>query len=80
MIDTVPLVLAGMILLLTTASLAWVGDDAKQRGRNPRQIVILCLITWPLGFLIWRSLRPPPAIDSTAWARLANRPVAFRFH
>jgi hypothetical protein len=63
----------------TTVSLAWVGHDAKQRGRNPRQIVILCFISWPVGFLIWRSLRPPPAIDSTAWARLANRPVAFRF-
>lgn len=51
-----PLVLACVVAL----SLFWVGRDAKGRGRSALRIVLLCFLTWPLGFAIWRGIRPPP--------------------
>ena len=57
-----------LILLLVTltvvfiTSLVWVGRDARNRGRSSWWIGFLCLFTWPLGFLIWRAVRPPPRL------------------
>lgn len=55
-----PEILMALVLPVLIGSLIWVGFDAKRRGRKSSRIVLWCLITWPLGFLIWRSLRPPP--------------------
>jgi hypothetical protein len=56
------IMITAALLTIIVASLVWVGRDAKRRGRSSMRIVVLCLITWPLGFLIWRGLRPPPPI------------------
>jgi hypothetical protein len=55
-----PIVAATAVFVALVASLAWVGRDAKIRGRSPLRIVLLCFITWPLGFIIWRGVRPLP--------------------
>jgi hypothetical protein len=55
-------IMAAALVVALVASLAWVGHDAKTRGRSPLRIVLLCFITWPLGFVIWRGVRPPPVI------------------
>ena len=61
--DTLLPTLGAALLLVTfVASLAWVGHDAHARGRSAARVVALCLITWPLGFLIWRGVRPPPVV------------------
>jgi hypothetical protein len=57
-----PMGSASVLLLALAASLSWVAWDAKRRGRSAVRIVLLCFITWPLGFFIWRSVRPPPPI------------------
>lgn len=50
------------LMLAVVLSLTWVARDAKMRKRNPAFVVILCFITWPLGFLFWRVVRPPPVL------------------
>lgn len=40
-------------------SLAWVARDARLRRRSALWVTVLCAFTWPLGFLIWREVRPP---------------------
>jgi hypothetical protein len=56
---TLPIFALALLLLVLAGSLMWVARDAKLRGRRSFRIVLLCFITWPLGFLIWRALRPP---------------------
>jgi hypothetical protein len=57
-----PIAATATLLVALLLSLAWVGHDAKIRGRSPLRIMLLCFITWPLGFLIWRGVRPPPPL------------------
>jgi hypothetical protein len=51
------------IPIMVVTSLIWVGLDAKQRGRNPLWIGLLCFLTWPFGFLVWHGVRPPRAVE-----------------
>ena len=57
-----PALSAAVLLGALVLSLVWVGRDAQTRGRSALRIVALCFITWPLGFIIWRGVRPPQAI------------------
>jgi hypothetical protein len=59
---TLQIICLVMLGLVAMVSLAWVAMDAKARGRNPVTIVLLCLLTWPLGFFFWRGIRPPSPI------------------
>jgi len=38
-------------------SLGWVARDARKRGRG-FSIVLLCLITFPIGPVLWLVIRP----------------------
>jgi hypothetical protein len=44
------------------ASLIWVARDARKR-RKGAIVVLLCLLTWPIGVFIWLLLRPKAEID-----------------
>ena len=61
-VTLLPTLCAALLLVTLVVSLAWVGRDAKARGRSALRIVALCFITWPLGFIIWRGVRPPPVV------------------
>lgn len=50
------------VFALALISLLWVARDARKRGRSALWVALLCLITWPLGLAIWRSVRPPPPV------------------
>ncbi len=52
------------VLIVIVASLVWVGRDASRRNRSPTWIVLLCLAFWPLGFILWRMVRPPPRVGN----------------
>lgn len=56
---TLALLCFAAVAAVMTWSLIWVGRDAARRGRSAVRITLWCLILWPLGFLIWRGLRPP---------------------
>ncbi len=55
-----PLIVCAALALAIVISLLWVARDARRRGRSSIRIALLCLIFWPLGFLIWCGVRPPP--------------------
>lgn len=56
-------ILAFVVLVITILlSSLWVALDAKRRGRSGLVVVFLCLLTWPLGYLFWRAVRPPAPI------------------
>lgn len=57
-----PLVASLFLSGLMVATLVWAGCDAARRGRSVVWIVALCFLTWPVGFLIWRGIRPPPPL------------------
>jgi hypothetical protein len=59
-----PTISSAALLLALVVSLLWVAGDAKRRGRSSVRVVLLCLVTWPLGFFIWRGVRPPPSIGA----------------
>jgi ABC-type uncharacterized transport system permease subunit len=56
----------GLLSFAVVGSLLWVARDAAKRGRSAVWITFLCFATWPLGFLIWRGVRPPPPIRKNA--------------
>ena len=56
-----------IIIALTAAAiistLKWVAGDARKRKQG-FAVVVLCLLTWPLGIVAWLLLRPGvPAAD-----------------
>ena len=51
-----------VLVIAMALSLAWVARDATRRQRSPWLVALLCLITWPLGLLFWRMVRPPPTL------------------
>jgi len=66
MSEAAKFVLGAVLALALVASLAWVWLDAKRRGRSPLVVAVLCLLTWPIGLLLWRTVRPPPPIAGSS--------------
>jgi TctA family transporter len=59
---TFPIIAVVLLAVAVVVSLVWVGRDAQRTGRSSLRIVLLCFLTWPLGFVVWRGIRPPPPI------------------
>lgn len=46
-------------IALYVASLVWVYRDAEARDTNPLLVTLMVgLISWPLGFIVWLFVRP----------------------
>jgi hypothetical protein len=58
----------GLLLLLAAAglyvaSIVWAYRDAEQRGKNGLLVALLvALVTWPLGLLVWVLIRPADVV------------------
>lgn len=51
--------LALVVLTAVFASVLWAINDAKERGQSPLWVALLViLVSWPLGLIIWLALRP----------------------
>jgi hypothetical protein len=59
---TLQIILAVVVAIGAILSLVWVARDTRERGRSPLGWLLLCLITWPLGLVFWRIIRPPPLV------------------
>ncbi len=57
--DFASIVLFVFIVAAVVLSMAWLVMDARRRGRNWVLPVVLCLLTWPLGHVVWLAIRPP---------------------
>ena len=50
--------------VIYVASLIWVWQDARQRGKSSLVTVVFILLTgWPASFIWWFWLRPPLKIE-----------------
>ncbi len=50
------MVFGGVVGVVMIATLAWVWDDARKKGK-PRWVVVpFCLVTWPLGVALWSTM------------------------
>jgi hypothetical protein len=65
MTEAFQFVALGILILATVLGFVWAARDARQSGRSPVIWVLLCLITWPVGFLIWPIVRRRPAADTS---------------
>jgi hypothetical protein len=54
-----------VIVIFSIVGFVWVARDASERGRSPIIWSLLCLLMWPLGFLIWRIVRPPTVVTAS---------------
>ena len=54
----------------------WVcAKDARRRGKQPMLVVLLVLLSFPLGFVIWLLFRPEPLDVGPADFRLEDHRV-----
>lgn len=55
----VPLVILVAVFGIYFGSGAWVYKDARKRGKPPMLVALLVLlVAWPIGLLVWIALRP----------------------
>ncbi len=53
------------IVITYIASVVWVWQDARQRGKSGMVTVLFILLTgWPASFIWWFWLRPPAKLRS----------------
>ncbi|CAN5900232.1 hypothetical protein BH24BAC1_BH24BAC1_25680 [soil metagenome] len=58
----VGLLLALVVLVLYIWSIVWAYNDAERRGKSGVLVAILvALLSWPLGLLLWILFRPTTA-------------------
>ena len=58
----VGLLLALVVLALYIWSIIWAYNDAERRGKSGVLVAILvALLSWPLGLLLWLLFRPATA-------------------
>jgi len=57
-----------ILMLLTAggaiASVLAVAIDARRRNRSSIRVGLLCLVTWPVGPILWLMHRPPPPLGT----------------
>lgn len=60
LLQTVPFILLISVVALWIWSGVWAHRDAKLRGKPPMLVSLLVLLlSWPIGLLVWIALRPP---------------------
>jgi hypothetical protein len=48
------------LLVLIAVAIRIVANDARSRGKSPLLVVLLCLLSFPLGRIVWLIFRPEP--------------------
>jgi len=64
MYSIVQILLIAVFVVLLVASLLWVAADAQPRERSVLLVTLLCVLTWPIGPVVWMIVRPPPRLDA----------------
>jgi len=47
-----------ILLTIIAIALRIVANDARRRGKSPVLVVLLCLLSFPLGLIVWLIFRP----------------------
>lgn len=48
------------LLILIAFAMKFLAADARRRGKLPMLVVLLALVSFPLGLLLWLLFRPEP--------------------
>jgi hypothetical protein len=49
------------VLVVIAMMIRVIAKDARRRGKSPVLVVLLCLLSFPLGLIAWLVFRPQPA-------------------
>jgi len=60
------------VLVMIAMTIRVIANDARRRGKNPVLVVLLCLLTFPLGVIVWLMFRPAPLPRSRQPLRLED--------
>jgi uncharacterized membrane protein YqjE len=63
------------VLVMIALTIRVIAKDARRRGKNPVLVVLLCLLSFPLGWIIWLIIRPEPLPRNRQPFRLEDRRV-----
>ncbi len=66
---------AALLLLAVVITIHVVARDARRRGKSALLVVLLCLVSFPLGMLLWLVFRPEPLDEGRRPFRLEDRRV-----
>jgi drug/metabolite transporter (DMT)-like permease len=58
--ESVLLVIGATLLAVAALTIRFVWRDARRRGKPPALVVLLCLLSFPLGLIVWLIFRPEP--------------------
>jgi hypothetical protein len=61
--QTIQFILISLCAATVIVSVLAVAMDAQKRNRSSVFVGLLCLITWPLGPILWLMRRPPPPLE-----------------
>jgi hypothetical protein len=54
------IMLLAFVLVLIAMMIRVIAGDARRRGKSPGLVVLLCLLSFPLGLIVWLIFRPQP--------------------
>jgi hypothetical protein len=63
------------VLVLIALMIRMIANDARRRGKSPVLVVLLCLLSFPLGWIAWLIFRPEPLPRRRQPFRLEDRRV-----
>jgi hypothetical protein len=46
------------VLVVIAMMIRVIANDARRRGKSPVLVVLLCLLSFPLGWVVWLIIRP----------------------
>jgi hypothetical protein len=52
------ILILAFVLVVIAMMIRVIANDARRRGRSPVLVVLLCLLSFPLGIIIWLIFRP----------------------
>lgn len=64
------ILLIGFALLLRATA-----SDARRRGKSPLLVILLILISFPLGLIVWLLFRPEPIESDSPPFRLKDHRI-----
>lgn len=65
-----------LVLVLIAMTIRVVAHDARRRGKSPVLVVLLCLLSFPLGLIVWLIFRPDPLPSQSRRFQLEKPPRA----